>query len=201
MFRKLLDKAKNINIGKIQKDTEIQAKKMLYYTKQAQKDLKNTITNNEYFKNISLSKENLDSIKDKLKIKKLDELYTNKIDKTNENINSKLSNIMKALKLKASNSKNIPGYMGSTLYKFGKETNDFFKENYSYSKWHITNYISANKKYFKYRKNQYTGFFRKQKIKFLIMGFGVIFIYAVGSNIPNAIVNYRIAQEQTLRNK
>lgn len=195
MFRKILDKFKNINVDKVKRDAQIQKKRLLYNLSQAKKEIKDTWSTSKLYKNFPSYKIYAQSIKDSIKARKIDELYSAKRDKMTENLDQRISTTMKKLKTLGEKSKKLPYNISSSLLTFGKDTKDYISESYYDAAKHIKKYFKDNEKYFLYRKNMINENFKRNRRKWLYIGAGAVFIYAVGSNIPDAIVKYKLAKE------
>ncbi|OMJ90406.1 hypothetical protein SteCoe_7211 [Stentor coeruleus] len=203
MFRKFLDKLKNTKLDTFQKTTQTEAKKFIFTAKEYQNKLKKDLEKNwdtkKLYENFPSAKVTWEKISKNLNFKQLEENYSKKRDKITENIESKAKKATESLKKMGKESTNVPKVVKSGMTDFLKDTKSFFEESFTMSKNHISNYMKGNDKYFKYKFGQASGFFDKSKRKLLLIGAGIVFIYAVGANIPHAIVVYKLSNEAIKR--
>ena len=195
MFRKILDKARNINLQKIKRDAEIGIKRTAFNAKEMKNEIKNGWDKTNFTKNLPGYKNYYNSLKKNMKLDTLDKIYTQKVDKVSQKASENLSGALKSLKKAGGGLKSLPKLFGSTLFQFGRETKEFFSDGYTMSKSHINNYFRKNKKYFDQRKASAFGYFTKSKRRIYMFAGSAIFLYGLGSNLPDAILRYRLAKE------
>ena len=195
MFRKILDQVKNVNLDKIKKDAQIHTNRLIFNSKKAKKELQDTWSKKNLFKNFPSYETVYKNIKKNLKPDSIDKKYSQKVDDFSEKFEKKASSTINGFTKLKDFSLKFPSLAGSWALKFGKESKETVKEGYFMSKMHIKKYLKDNQKYFKYRKEQFGQFFDKSKKKLLLIGGGAIFLYGLGSNIPHAIVTYKLAKE------
>lgn len=203
MFRKFLNKLKNTKLDTLQKTTQIEAKKLIFTAKEYQQKVKKDLGKNwdtkKLYDNFPSAKVTWEKISKNFNLKQLEENYSKKRDKITEGLENKAKKAAENLKEMGKESTKVPKVVKTGMTDFLKDTKSFFEETFSTSKDHISNYIKNNDKYFKYKFGQASGFFDKSKRRLLLIGAGIVFIYAVGANIPHAIVVYKLSNDAIKR--
>lgn len=191
MFRKILDKAKSVNLQKLKKDAEIEYKKTVFNAKETQKYFTEKLSRSGLLKKIPSYK----GMFKKLNLENLDKKYTQKVEKTSEKFSQKLTDSVEGLKKAGQGLKKSPFFLISTLSQFGKDSKWYVSTSFTEGREHIKEYLKANRKYFTYRKSQFKSFFTRSSRKIYIFGGAIVFLYALGSNIPSAIMNYKLLKD------
>lgn len=194
MFRKILDKVKGTNFDKLKRDTRIQIKRASFYTQKFGNELKAKVPNPKFNEKIPGLIKYLKDTKRNLDLDKLDNLKNKKIDEWNSKFEEKLKGSFYVLKNLFKKSKEIPKATTKYSKTFVQETKSYAKESYIEGVAHMKNYFKSNQKYFEHRRKEYLDAYRKKRNNILMIGGGALFIYSVGSNIPHAIVSYKLAQ-------
>jgi len=194
MFRKLLEKVKNTNLDKLKRDTQIQIKKASFYTKKFGDEVKTKVSYTKIQEKVPGLIKYLKDARKKLDLDKLDDLKNKKVDEWSYKAEEKIKGSVYGLKNLFKKSKEIPKVTKKYSRTFAQEAKSYISESYTEGVAHMKNYFKSNQKYFEHKRKEYFDAYRKKRNNILMIGGGALFIYSVGSNIPQAIVSYKLAQ-------
>lgn len=189
--------AKSTNFQKLKKDSEINFKKATFYTKKASNELKSKVDSLKIPEKFPKLLNSFKDLRKNLNLTKLDDLKSNKIEEWNYKFEEKVKSSFNSMKQLMKKSKEVPKQTVDLSKGFGREVKTYFSESYTQGVAHVKNYLKANEKYFSHKRKEFENSFRKKKNNIFIIVAGFVFVYAVGANIPNAIVKYKLAQENS----
>jgi len=89
-----------------------------------------------------------------------------------------------------------PNAVRESLGKAYRSAKVSYLENKIQIKYDIEQYLRRNRKYFAQYKDKFLGFFKRSKRQTMIMIFGGLFMYGLGSNLPKAIADYQYRREE-----
>lgn len=89
-----------------------------------------------------------------------------------------------------------PNAVRDSLGKAYRSAKVSYLENKIQIKYDIEQYLRKNRKFFAQYKDKFVGFFKRSKRQTMIMVFGGLFMYGLGSNLPKAIADYQYRRDE-----
>ena len=189
MFRKILDKAKKLNIERWKLDSDVNIKKFQFYFKDQVKSLKQKTEKFEISQKFEKTKRKFFEKKKKFRFRKFDDLKNRKIGKWDLKISAKVKDGLLGIRNRIYRSKDDTRGSKEEIKNSWDENTEFDKESY------LGKVFEDNGGIFRDRLEGYRNGYRRKRNKMLIIGGLVIFFYAAGSNLPHAIFMYNLSME------
>lgn len=201
-YSKLRNAYYGINPQKLKRDTTVFKERLKYGYFNIKQDVnKNWDLNKlrtsfpQYYKLIKGASQNFNQ-----NISKLDSKWSRYRDSLMRSFDSNAKNATKwfysagSAKMRALLT--APNAVKESVGNMYRSTKVKYLENKIQIKYDIEQYFRKNRRYFEQYKGKFVGFFKRSKRQTMIMVFGGLFMYGLGSNLPKAIADYQYRRDE-----